>query len=205
MKMRHTTNLSAVSSGPIETHPFTPWLPAGARLLMLGTFPPSPKRWCMDWYYPNFQNDMWRIMGLIFFNDRNHFVDNEHKTYRLEALKAFLYEKGIAIFDTALRIRRTKGTASDKDLEIVETADLDAMLRALPLCRGIVTAGQLATSVFTRHYGISVKGLKMGQHADFNFERRRLSLYRMPSSSRAYPMPAEQKAIYYKHMFDEIL
>ena len=51
----------------IEIHPFEPWLPKDARLLMLGTFPPAPKRWCMDWYYPNFQNDMWRIMGICFY------------------------------------------------------------------------------------------------------------------------------------------
>ena len=42
----------------IETHPFEPFLPADARLLMLGTFPPAPKRWCMPWYYPNYTNDM---------------------------------------------------------------------------------------------------------------------------------------------------
>ena len=59
----------------IETHPFEPWLPKNARLLMLGTFPPAPKRWCMEWYYPNFQNDMWRIFGYLFFGDKMHFVD----------------------------------------------------------------------------------------------------------------------------------
>lgn len=98
----------------IETHPFEPWLPANARLLMLGTFPPAPHRWCMPWYYPNFQNDMWRIFGICFFGDKLHFVDEAHKTYRLEALKAFLKEKGVAIFDTALRIRRTKTTPPTK-------------------------------------------------------------------------------------------
>ena len=51
----------------IESHPFEPWLPKNAHLLMLGTFPPSPKRWCIPWYYPNFQNDMWRIFGIILF------------------------------------------------------------------------------------------------------------------------------------------
>ena len=134
----------------IETHPFEPWLPANARLLMLGTFPPAPHRWCMPWYYPNFQNDMWRIFGICFFGDKLHFVDEAHKTYRLEALKAFLKEKGVAIFDTALRIRRTKNNASDKDLDIVEPADLDGMLRRLPQCRAVLAAGQLATKVFTR-------------------------------------------------------
>ena len=76
-----------------ETHPFEPWLPAHARLLMLGTFPPAPKRWCMPWYYPNFQNDMWRIFGYIFFGDKNHFVEPGQKTWRLDELKEFLAER----------------------------------------------------------------------------------------------------------------
>ncbi|WP_024989131.1 uracil-DNA glycosylase family protein [Segatella albensis] len=189
----------------IETHPFEPWLPADARLLMLGTFPPSPKRWCMEWYYPNFMNDMWRIFGIVFWGDKLHFVDTAHKTYRLDELKEFLREKRVAIFDTALRIRRTKGNASDKDLEIVEEADLDGMLRSLPDCKGVLTAGQLATKVFTEHYGIDAKKLKMGSYVEFPFEGRTLRLYRMPSSSRAYPLAVEKKAEYYKIMFDEIL
>lgn len=188
----------------VETHPFEPFLPKNARLLMLGTFPPAPKRWCMEWYYPNFTNDMWRIMGICFFDDKLHFVDEEHKTYKLAELKAFIRDKGIAIFDTCLRIRRTTGTASDKDLEVVERSDLDGMLRALPLCKGVLAAGQLATSLFTEHYGINAKGMKMGEHRDFSFEGRTISLYREPSSSRAYPMKVEKKAEYYKQMFDEI-
>lgn len=189
---------------PIETHPFEPFLPAHARLLMLGTFPPAPKRWCMEWYYPNFTNDMWRIIGICFFGDKLHFVDTEHKTYRLDALKAFLREKGIAIFDTCLRIRRTTGTASDKDLEVVEEADLDGMLRALPRCRGVLAAGQLATTLFTEHYGIDARKMKMGEHRDFVFEGREIGLYREPSSSRAYPMKVEEKAKYYDRMFAEL-
>jgi G:T/U-mismatch repair DNA glycosylase len=190
----------------IETHPFEPFLPKNARLLMLGTFPPAPKRWCMEWYYPNFMNDMWRIMGLCFFGDKNHFVKPGEKTWRLDELKAFLAEKGIAIFDTCLKIRRTKGTASDKDLEVVEKADLDGMLRALPDCRGVLAAGQLATTIFTGHFNITnARKMKMGTYVEFPFENRILRLYREPSSSRAYPMRVEEKAEYYDKMFKEIL
>ncbi len=190
----------------IETHPFEPFLPKNARLLMLGTFPPAPKRWCMEWYYPNFMNDMWRIMGLCFFGDKNHFVKPGEKTWRLDELKAFLAEKGIAIFDTCLKIRRTKGTASDKDLEVVEEADLDGMLRALPDCRGVLAAGQLTTSIFTGHFNITnARKMKMGTYVEFPFENRILRLYREPSSSRAYPMRVEEKAEYYDKMFKEIL
>lgn len=188
----------------IETHPFEPFLPQEARLLMLGTFPPAPKRWCMPWYYPNFTNDMWRIIGLIFFHDRDHFTDPGHKTYRLETLRTFLGEKGIALYDTCTRIRRTKGTASDKDLEVVEPTDLDSLLTALPRLRAVVCAGQLATALFTEHYGIAARGMKMGDYRPFSFNGRELRLYRMPSSSRAFPMKTEDKAAYYRHMFEDI-
>lgn len=188
----------------IEDHPFAPWLPPDARLLMLGTFPPAPKRWCMEWFYPNFQNDMWRIFGHIFFGDKDHFVDLEHKTYRLEALKAFLDERGVAIFDTARRIRRTRNTASDKDLEIIEPTDLDALLSRLPQCTAVLTAGQLATKVFTAHFGITERPA-MGGFSPFTFNHRALRLYRMPSSSRAYPLALDKKAAYYRTMFDDVL
>ena len=188
----------------IESHPFEPWLPKNAHLLMLGTFPPSPKRWCIPWYYPNFQNDMWRIFGIIFFGDKLHFVDVEHKQYRLEAIKEFLGEKGVALFDTAQKVIRTKNTASDKDLKIVEQSDLDGMLRALPECKAVLTAGQLATKVFSEHYGIA-ETPAMGGYVEFTFENRTLRLYRMPSSSRAYPLAVEKKAEFYKRMFDDIL
>ena len=58
----------------IEEHPLKPFLPANAKLLMLGSFPPQRKRWSMDFYYPNLQNDMWRIFGWIFFQDKEHFL-----------------------------------------------------------------------------------------------------------------------------------
>ena len=188
----------------IETHPFEPWLPSNAKLLLLGTFPPAPKRWCMEWYYPNYTNDMWRIFGYVFFEDKKYFVDEANKTYKLDLLRTFLKDKGIAIFDTALRIRRTTGTASDKDLEIVEPADLDHMLRVLPQCKAVLAAGQLATKVFTDHYQIDARKMKMGDYKKFTFEGRTIRLYREPSSSRAYPMKVGKKAEYYKQMLSEV-
>ena len=179
----------------VESHPFEPFLPEGARMLMLGTFPPSEKRWSMKFYYPNYINDMWRIFGLIFFNDKDHFVDAASKTFRLDELIPFLKEQGIALFDTATRIRRTTGTASDKDLEIVEETDLCAMLRKLPECRVVITAGQLATDIASRQFGI--EGPRVGDYTAFELDGRKLRLYRMPSSSRAYPMKIERKAAFY--------
>ena len=66
--------MEAAAEIPVETHPLEPFLPEDARLLMLGSFPPKRERWSMDFFYPNFNNDMWRIFGLVFFSDRAAFI-----------------------------------------------------------------------------------------------------------------------------------
>ena len=45
----------------IETHPFPALLPPAATVMMMGTFPPAEDKRAMQFHYPNFQNDMWRI------------------------------------------------------------------------------------------------------------------------------------------------
>ena len=105
-----------LESMEIEQHPLEPFLPGNARLLMLGSFPPQKKRWSMEFYYPNWNNDMWRITGFLFFNDKDYFVDKTKKAFCKERLISFLQEKGIALFDTASAIRRLQDNASDKFL-----------------------------------------------------------------------------------------
>ena len=187
----------------METHPFTPFLPENARLLMLGTFPPAEKRWAMKFYYPNFTNDMWRIFGICFYGDKMHFVKQEEKTYDLEGIVAFLKEKGIAMYDTATHVIRTKNTASDKDLQVVEETNLKGLLERLPECRAILTAGQLATTIACRQFGIEEP--RVGEHSEFMLDDRSMRLYRMPSSSRAYPLSVEKKAQAYRTVFDEVV
>lgn len=186
----------------IEQHPLKPFIPQHARLLMLGSFPPARKRWSMDFFYPNFFNDMWRIYGLCFFDDKDYFVDVERKAFRKELLEVFLTEKGVALYDTASAVIRTTGTAADKDLEVVTPTDLDALLRQMPECQAVVVTGQKAADVFTSHFQIAQP--KVGTYTEFLFDGRPLRFYRMPSSSRAYPMKIERKAAFYLRMFQEI-
>ncbi|MDY3966886.1 MAG: uracil-DNA glycosylase family protein [Prevotella sp.] len=189
---------------PVERHPFEPFLPEGCRLLMLGSFPPAEKRWSMHFYYPNFTNDMWRIFGLCFFGDKLHFVDVERKTFYLDAIIDFLTAKGIGMYDTATAVRRLKNTAADKDLEVVEPTDLKAMVRSLPRLEAIVTTGQKATDVLRECLDISGEP-RVGEYVEFEFEGRMLRLWRMPSSSRAYPLKVEKKAEYYGRLFEGLL
>ncbi len=186
----------------VEQHPLKPFLPANARLLMLGSFPPQQKRWCMDFYYPNFINDMWRIVGQVFFGDRNHFVDVAAKRFRKEMIVDFLNERGIALYDTATSIRRLQDNASDKYLEVVEPTDVRGLLRQIPHCRAIVTTGQKATDTLCETFDIQAP--TVGSYSPFQLEERPMRLYRMPSSSRAYPLSLEKKAVFYTAMFADL-
>ena len=190
---------------PIERHPLKPFLPEGARVLMLGSFPPPRPRWSMEFYYPNFQNDMWRIAGLLFYGDRLHFVDGPHKIFDRERVVRFCEERGIAIFDTARAVRRLKENASDKFLEVVEPTDVGALLRRIPECRAVVVTGEKAAeTVLLSLGGEGCPVPRIGSYEIFEFEGRRMQLWRMPSTSRAYPLAIEKKAEHYGRMFAEI-
>ncbi|MDO5058962.1 MAG: uracil-DNA glycosylase family protein [Neisseria sp.] len=191
---------------PIETHPLPPFAPENAKLLMLGSFPPPQKRWKMDFYYPNFQNDMWRIFGLVFFDDKDYFVAQSGKSFKENLLRGFLAEKGIAISDTAHRVRRLQGNASDKFLQIVEPLDLAALLAKLPQCRTVMTTGELATDTLLSLMPSDTPKPKIGTPAEVSTfqttsDTRPLRLYRLPSSSRAYPLPLNEKAAAYRAFF----
>ncbi len=155
----------------------------------------------MDFFYPNRTNMMWEIFGLVFFDDSQRLVDAEHKTFRKEDIKVLLEERGIAIFDTASTVRRLSGNASDKDLQIVEKTDIPALLSKIPQCHDIVCTGQKSFSVLTEDYGVPVP--QMGTYNEFTIAERPMRLWRMPSSSRAYPMPLAEKANYYRRMMKE--
>lgn len=199
-KCKFAKNLWSHTMNPqIENHPFEPFLPEGARVLMLGTFPPKPERWSMEFYYPNKINDMWRIMGLIFYGDKNRFWLEQEKRFDLPSLKSFLTQQRIALYDTAMRVRRLKDNASDKFLEIVETIDLDRFFALRPTIKAIVTAGEKATGVIAEKAGVEVP--KTGERVDCEYHGHPFALYRMPSSSRAYPLALEKKGEAYGAMF----
>ncbi|MBO5921916.1 MAG: uracil-DNA glycosylase family protein [Bacteroidaceae bacterium] len=181
-----------------ERHPLEPFLPKNAKILMLGSFPPPKARWSMEFFYPNWINDMWRLMGHIFYNDRHHFELKGEKRFCKERIEAFCNEKGIALYDTACEVVRLKDNASDKFLEVVTPTDICALLEHIPHCTAIVTTGEKATDVVTATFGCEKPAV--GNMTTITTNNRTLNFWRMPSSSRAYPLALEKKAEYYKMM-----
>ena len=209
----NTENIARSKDG-VEYHPLRPFLPDNAKVLFLGSFPPQRKRWCMDFYYPNFINDHWRIEGQIFFGDKNHFVDAANKRFRIEEIVTFCKEKGLAFFDTSTAIRRLQDNASDKFLEVVEPTDIHALISQLPHLRAIVTTGEKATETICNYFGIEhlpktnesipiPNPFEQKPFSNFQFSifNSQLSLYRLPSSSRAYPLSFDKKVEAYSRMF----
>ena len=185
----------------VEEHPLEPFVPANAVLLMLGSFPPKRERWSMNFYYPNRQNDMWRIFGTVFFGDKNHFVSEDGKAFCESRIRDFCRDRGIALCDTAAAVIRHKDNASDKFLEVVRPVDLHTLLGRLPRCRAIAVTGQKACDTLSELLGVPPPAV--GAWTSFAFDGREMRLYRMPSSSRAYPKPIEEKAAVYRAMFRE--
>lgn len=183
---------------PIEKHPLEPFLPNGARILMLGSFPPKRERWSMDWFYPNRQNDMWRIMGHLFYGDKDHFLVAHEKRFDKNLIVRFCTTKGIALYDTASEVRRLRDNASDKFLEVVTPTDIMTLLNKLPDCHAIITTGQKATDIAVSQ--LSCAEPPVGSMSSGVIGKRSVRLWRMPSTSRAYPLSMEKKAEIYRIM-----
>ena len=159
----------------------------------------------MNFYYPNFINDMWRIFGLIYFNDKDALVDKEKKTFYVEKIKALLTEKGIALSDTGKEVTRTKDNASDKWLQIDKPINLVSSLHELPDCIAVATTGEKAAGIIAELTSTAIP--KVGEYSECEVTMsdgtiRKFRHWRMPSRSRAYPMPLDKKAPAYRRMHE---
>lgn len=187
----------------IEKHPLEPFLPANGRILFLGSFPPPKARWSMDFFYPNWINDFWRIQGLIHFGDQHWFESPGAKHFDKARIISFCEDKGLAFFDTAAKICRWKGNASDEFLEILEPADIGAMLAKMPESHTVVTtggkSGEELLNILSALGAIADMLVvpPVGSYIDLQLADRAIRWWRMPSTSRAYPMPLKDKASQY--------
>ncbi|MBD5311201.1 MAG: uracil-DNA glycosylase family protein [Muribaculaceae bacterium] len=183
----------------LETHPWPPFIPPHAKVLIMGTFPPGAHRWSMNFYYPNRTNDFWKVMGLLFTGDVRGLYAPDGKNFDLVRIRELMTREGIALNDTAYQVRRLKGNASDKYLEIVTPVDLDGLLAQMPECHTVATTGEKAAGVIAQLTNTPLPRMgEMVESADG------LHIWRMPSTSRAYPLPVERKAAYYASLLDSV-
>ena len=216
-EMDNNSVLSEARAAEVETHPFGPVLPPDATVMMMGTFPPTADKWTMRFHYPNFYNDMWRIYGSVFFDDVNYFRVGDEKRFDPERIRAFMFERGIASCPTVTQAIRETGNASDKNLTVVTPVDLDNILPQVPKVKTLFTTGGKATEVLLNlltEPPAKSKYPKTNQNMDYPYEWQNennkkadvnnLILYRLPSTSRAYPLALDKKVAAYKEFFKKI-
>ncbi len=170
----------------IETHPFGSVLPSEGCGHDDGDVSAQGRQTHFGVSLSNFQNDMWRVYGLVFFGDADYFkvpsngeAAHSEKAFDAENIKAFLHETGIASCPTVLQAVRQHGNASDKFLKVVETVDLAAVLAKIPECRHICTTGGKATEILLDIQGGGIKMPKTGETVPFPFAGRDLILTRL--------------------------
>ena len=201
----------------LETHPFEPVLPPNATVMMMGTFPPTADKWAMSFHYPNFYNDMWRIYGRVFFNDADYFRIGDEKRFDPERIRDFMFERGIASCPTVKQAIRETGNASDKNLTVVTPVDLEVILPQVPKVASLFTTGGKATEVLLGLLDEPIaksKHPKTNQSMDYPYQWQNannkktdvndLTLYRLPSTSRAYPLSLDKKVAAYKAFFEKM-
>ncbi len=137
-----------------------------------------------------------KIKIIFSISSRKHLKNNDIRT--------FLNERGIAIFDTAYEVIRQKGNASDKFLHIITPTNVQHLLEKMPKCHSVMTTGDKATDTLMLSMPTGTLKPQIGMKSETHFAGRDLRLYRMPSSSRAYPLALEKKAEAYYNLFSEI-
>lgn len=160
----------------------------------------------MEFFYPNYINDFWRVWGVLCFHDKTHF--ERRKAFDREAIEAFATTKGMAFFDTAQKVCRLRGNASDAFLQIIEPTDVESLLKQLPDCHTLVTTGGKASeelrNIISNANNGALEVPAVGGSCELSVWGRQLMWYRMPSTSRAFPMSLEKKAEYYRTLMPRL-
>jgi hypoxanthine-DNA glycosylase len=119
-------------------HPLPPFVPEGARVLVLGTFP-SPKSRERELYYGNPQNRFWRVMAAL--------AGRELEAIEPAACYALAEELGLALWDVVASCE-IEG-AADSTIANVEPNDVAGLLGRTGI-EAVATTGTKAAALWRR-------------------------------------------------------
>jgi G:T/U-mismatch repair DNA glycosylase len=117
-----------------EIHPWNWYVPAEAKSLIIGTFPPTLRNWSYDFFYPNKNNYFWKIMAQIAGSPLQYFSGKE----AVEERKNILNRLKTGVSDMGRIICRKDENSSDENLEIVEYMNIFDILAENPSIRKII-------------------------------------------------------------------
>ena len=140
-----------------EIHPWNWYLPAGARTVVIGTFPPTLRNWSYNFFYPNKNNYFWKIMAQIAQQELQFFSGEEAVAER----KRILQRLHLGLSDMGKIVRRAEGNSLDENLEAVEYMDVFQLLDENPSIRKILftsSSGKSSAIQWFKEY-LSLRGI----------------------------------------------
>lgn len=187
-----------------ETHPWPHYVPNDANKLILGTFPTAEKnRGAFDFYYPNPNNDFWKIIFEIAQESTSKFKINDLVTER----KQILQKLRIGIGDIGKEILRQKNNSKDEGLFPLVFTDIFAILEAHPTIQKIIltsSSGCNSALAWFKQYcmlnqiDIKIKNKKLPMKSQFRLNERQIDIDIVSSTSRLSPIKGERLFAMYK-------
>ena len=107
------------------------------RALILGSFPPHPKRWDYEFYYPNAKNHFWFILAEIAGRELQEFEGAAAVRERQRLMR----ELGVGVQNMGRIIYREGESALDSKIEIVDTHDILEIFQSSPKLESIILPG----------------------------------------------------------------
>lgn len=135
----------------IESHAFGTYATPAAETLIIGTFPTHLRNREFEFFYPNKQNVLWKLLETIY---QYKFQFNKGENAVIER-KEFASKQKIALTDMLAKAIRSTGKSSDNELIPVEIMDILSILKTYPSIHQIILTSRAgknsALSLFKCH------------------------------------------------------
>ena len=182
-----------------EIHPWEPFIPTNAEKLILGTFPTAEiNRGAYEFFYPNPNNDFWRLIFKVAEKDLNDYCKMEPVIIR----KQILTELNLGIADIGKIILRQKNSSKDDNLFPIEYTDIFSILENhTSIKKIIITSSSGCNSVLSwfNHYcilndmdNITIPKDKLPRKTDLYFKNRNIIIEIISSPSRSSPIKGDR-------------
>ncbi|MGZ3920160.1 MAG: hypothetical protein ACXVNM_05760 [Bacteroidia bacterium] len=181
-----------------EIHPPWEYEVPGMKVLILGNFPPHQKRWDYEFFYPNKQNNFWKVLAAI--NGVN--LKETKGPAAVEERKKIMKNLKIGVYNLAKVISRKNSSARDTDIEILEYMDIFSVIKKHRQLKKIILAGFAAKNSTARTFLhlLEKKGvkhdlpseIKAGTSFNIYMEQRVINCVILNSTSTAFPIKLEK-------------
>jgi G:T/U-mismatch repair DNA glycosylase len=120
------------SANTEETLAWDSYLPSQATKLIVGTFPTVPSKRDFEFFYPNKNNDFWRLLSALAGNGFE-LSSKETPEQAVTHRKAILDHLGLGITDIGHKILRRSSSSADSSIFPLEYTDFFQLLKKHPL------------------------------------------------------------------------